>query len=77
MGKTSERCPICRRPVPAEKTDTIPAMPDDTYRGVPLAWTRYQRRTCPCGIVGETIVFVAVTRWINPENGEIIASGQI
>lgn len=64
MGKSSELCPQCGHPVPAVNTMSVPAMPDDAYRGWPLRTTRYQRLICPeCGQRGERPVFIGRTRW--------------
>ena len=77
MGKTGEHCPRCGRAVPAMRTASVPAMPDDAYRGMPLRVTRYQDRFCPCGLVGSTTVFVACPRWIDPGTGrEFCTSAQ-
>lgn len=78
MAKTSELCPRCHAPVPALRTASVPAMPDDAYRGMPLRLTRYQDRVCPsCGMVGSTAVFVSRTRWLDPSTGrEFCTSAQ-
>jgi len=70
MGKSAERCPNCGSPVPATKTDSVPAMPDENYKGWPLNAVRYQRLHCPvCGYDGDRLVLVGKTRW-NKSNAE-------
>lgn len=71
MGKSAERCPNCGSPVPATKTDSVPAMPDENYKGWPLHMMRYQRLHCPaCGYDGDRLVLVAKTRWTSPQDKE-------
>lgn len=69
MGKSAERCPNCGSPVPVSKTDTVPAMPEDNYKGWPLGSVRYQRLVCPvCGCEGNRPVLVGKTEWNMPDN---------
>ena len=61
--------PNCGSPVPAVRTDSMPAMPDDNYKGWPLHMMRYQRLHCPaCGYDGDRLVLVAKTRWSRPQH---------
>lgn len=67
MGKTSERCPVCGAPAPTVKTISIPAMPDDAFKGWPLQLVRYQTVCCPvCGHSGERLCLIGRTRWNIP-----------
>lgn len=64
MGKTAEHCPNCGAPAPVVKTDSIPAMRDDQYKGWPLGVLRYQRLYCrKCGHEGDRLVLVGRVKW--------------
>ena len=64
MGKTSERCPRCLRPVPVSRSLTVPAREGEEVRGVLLDKVRYQNLKCPyCGLLGQRPTYVGRTVW--------------
>lgn len=69
MGKSAERCPRCGSHVPVVKTDTVPALPDENYKGNRIGAMRYQRLRCPvCGRRGDRMVLLGKTRWEGMES---------
>ena len=64
MSKISEICPRCGKAAPVAKTNAIPAMRDDNYKGWSLDLLRYQQLRCPaCGCEGDRMILVSKVRW--------------
>ena len=64
MAKIPERCPHCGAEVSVYKTDTVPAMPGDNWRGLVLHKVRYQSVRCPqCGLTGNRHTFISHIDW--------------